>query len=118
MKRLALLAALATAGCYVEGTPDQGDATFVWSFEGTPNCFQAGVSTVEVYVSDFDGYTVASSELTCSDGSVSYLDLGAGTYSFDLVGLASDGTALYEGGGDATVQPGSNTYTVNLQIAQ
>lgn len=118
MRRLVLLAALATAGCYVEGTPDQGDATFVWTFEGTHDCFQAGVASVEVHVSDFNGDTVATSELTCSDGSVSYLDLEAGTYAFDVVGLASDGSALYEGGGDATVRPGSNTYDVNLQLAQ
>lgn len=99
-----ITAALALgSGCLiVNDRDDEGDIAFLWSFNGEPNCADAGVDSV--VVTAYQGQTIRYEEqVDCVGGGLTIRDFTPGDYDIVLQGLASDDFLLFEGADVVTV---------------
>lgn len=99
---VAAVLALGSGCLIVNERDDEGDIAFLWSFNGEPNCADAGVDTV--VVTAYQGNTIRYEEqVTCTGGGLTIRDFTPGDYEIVLQGLASDDFLLFEGADVVTV---------------
>ena len=86
-----------------------GNATLGWTFDGSKDCAQAGVKTVEIALSAPGGQLIFSDSPSCTGGAYTIPSLQPGYYDLKLTGMSGDQVAAYAAGPvRVEVKPGQN----------
>jgi hypothetical protein len=101
---LSVMAMLQTACLVVPATPDYGDISFTWNFEGETSCRTARVDELDVEIYDSTDTKVFEDTLECEGGSVTVTRFSPDDYVIYVDAYNDRNEHLFEGSKTVSVE--------------